>query len=304
MFHSFKKAARKKWFDISARGIRQTPQVACDPNSRLIVLSQLHHPDVTMYLVAAKSLARYIIPLKFVIVDDGLTPNDRELLRQHFQQIEFIGSRQVDTGPCPTGGTWERILSIASLNQDYYIIQLDADTITINSPTEVINCINKQICFAMGTPGGESIVTLDEIGTQAKHWTQEHVQVISEVNIHKIPPEFGRLYVHGCSGFAGFAPNSISTANIFKFSEAMESVVGKSKWKEWGSEQVTSNYFIANHPDAYILPISYYPFWRKGRDISKAHVIHFFGTHRFEAGQYVQSAKKAIQVIGRQSIAP
>jgi hypothetical protein len=303
MFHSLKKAARKKWFDINARGIRQTPQVACDPNSRLIVLSQLHHPDVIMYLVAAKSLARYITPLKFVIVDDGLTPKDRELLKQHFQQIEFIGTRQVETGPCPTGGTWERILSIASLNKDYYIIQMDADTITINSPSEVINCISKQTCFAMGTPGGESIVTLEEIADQAKRWTQDHVQVISEVNMHKLPPEFGRLYVHGCSGFAGFAPNSITTDNIYKFSKAMENIVGKSKWKEWGSEQVTSNYFIANHTDAYILPIDAYPFWRKDRDISKARVIHFFGTHRFEAGQYVQSARKTIQVIGKQSLA-
>jgi hypothetical protein len=294
MFHAYKKAARKKWFDIRARGIRNTPQVACDPNSRLIVLTQLHHPDVTMYLVAAKSFARYITPQKFFIVDDGLTAEDQALLRAHFAQIEFISTRQINTGPCPRGGTWERILSIAALNASHYVVQLDADTITISNPKDVIDCINNNVCFAMGTPGGENIVSLEEIHEQTNHWTQDHIQVLAEKNMHKLPPGFARRYVHGCSGFAGFALESISINQIHDYSKAMETILGKEKWSEWGSEQVTSNYLVANQPGAYILPIKTYPFWQKGKDINDARLIHFFGTHRFEAGQYIESATEII----------
>jgi hypothetical protein len=295
MFHSYKKAARKKWFDISARSIRDTPRIPCDPNSRLIVLTQLHHPDVTMYLVAAKSFARYVTPMKFIIVDDGLTVADQSLLRAHFENIEFIGTRQVDTGPCPKGGCWERFLTIAALNSANYLIQLDADTITTGDPVEVRDCINRNITFTMGTPGGEKVVSLEDIRDMSANWTQDHVQALSEQNIYKLPPGFGRLYVHGCAGFAGYAPGTLSNEKIHSISVAMEDILGKEKWSEWGSEQVTSNYLVANHPDAYILPIDTYPFWRKGKDISNARLIHFFGTHRFEAGQYISSANAIIK---------
>lgn len=294
MFHSYKIAARKKWFDIRARGIRNTPQVACDQNSRLIVLTQLHHPDVTMYLVAAKSFARNITPHKFVIVDDGLTMEDQALLRAHFAQIEFISTRQIDTGPCPRGGCWERFLAIAAMNQDHYMVQLDADTITTGNPVEVRDCINRNVTFTLGTPGGEKVVSLEEIRDMAANWTQDHVQVLSEQNMFKLPPGFGRQYVHGCAGFAGYASGSLSLEEIHRTSQAMENILGKAKWSEWGSEQVTSNYLVANQPGACILPIDIYPFWRKGRDISKARLIHFFGTHRFEAGQYLRSSKTII----------
>lgn len=302
MFHSYKKAARKKWFDISARGIRNTPRVSSDPNSRLIVLSQLHHPDVTMYLVAAKSFARYMTPLKFVIVDDGLTVEDQNLLRTHFEQIEFIGTHQVDTGPCPRGGCWERYLSIAAMNPAHYLVQLDADTITTGDPVEVRDCINRNITFTLGTPGGEKVVSLEEIRDMTANWTQDHVQVLSEQNMYKLPPGFGRQYVHGCAGFAGYAPGTLSIEEIHRTSQAMENILGKAKWSEWGSEQVTSNYLVANQTGACILPIDTYPFWRKGKDITNARLIHFFGTHRFEAGQYVRSARAIVNDLNTRSV--
>lgn len=115
--------------------------------------------------------------------------------------------------------------------------------------------------------------------------------------MYKLPEGFGRHYVRGCSGFAGFAPSSITIEDIQSFSSAMENLLGPAKWSEWGSEQVTSNYLVANQPGANILPIDTYPFWKNGKNISNARLIHFFGTHRFESGQYIKSAKDIITDI-------
>lgn len=300
MFHAQKKAIRKKIYDIRVRGIFNTPQAKCNKDSNLVILSQLHEPDVTMYMVAAKSFARYVAPKKFIIVNDGLKEKSIAKIRDHLESVEFISTQAVCTDPCPNKGTWERILSIADNNKTNYVIQLDADTITRSTPTEVLECIKNSISFALGTPGGETVSTLAETREMALTWKGDHVQVVSEQLMLNLPEKLGKLYVHGCSGFAGFAPGSLTRDKINEFSIAMQAIVGREKWWEWGSEQVTSNFMVANCENAVILPIDTYPFWKRGVNIEKAKFIHFFGTHRFEDGQYIKSSEEITQILNVQ----
>src|SRR3546814_16530957 len=87
---------------------------------------------MTPYLVAAKSLHHHLKRGRMVIMDDGtLTDRDRSLLRQHLDNPQIISIRDIDTGPCARGGTWERLLTILDLCADAYVIQLDSDTVTI-----------------------------------------------------------------------------------------------------------------------------------------------------------------------------
>lgn len=297
MFYTQKTAIRKKIFDLRMRNIYNSPPTICSEDSNLIILSQLHEPDVTMYMIAVKSFANYVSPKKFIIVDDGLKGKSITKIKNQLENVEFIPAETVRPSPCPSKGTWERILSIADNNKDHYVIQLDADTITLSSPTEVLECIKRSTSFTLGTPGGERVATLSETSEIALNWKGNHVQAISEQLMVNLPEELGRRYVHGCSGFAGFAPKTLTREKLNVFSCAMEALVGEKKWKEWGSEQITSNFMVANCENAIILPPSTYPFWERGVNISNAKFIHFFGTHRFVDGQYIRSAKEIIKKL-------
>lgn len=291
MLYRFRTTLNKRWFDWQARAIYDTAPVRCAPDSPLVILTQLHHPDVTMYMVAAKSFARWVKPGLFVIVDDGLTDADRGTLQRHFERISFIRSTDASSPNCPRGSCWERLLSIADLNTDHYVVQLDADTITLNRPDLVIDCLERGVSFTLGTEGGDRVVSTQETSRIAAPWEGDHVQVVAEQRMAQLPPGIGTQYVHGCAGFAGFQPGAIERTRVEQVSRAFESLVGPAKWAEWGSEQVTSNFLVANTPEAVILPPTTYPFWQPGIDIRRAGLVHFFGTHRFEGGAYVDSAR-------------
>ena len=77
----------------------------------------------------------------------------------------------------------------------------------------------------------------------------------------------------------------------------MEKLVGKEKWREWGSEQVASNFMAANVPDSLVLPIDRYPFWEPGLDINQAVFVHFFGTFRFVGGMYLRQSLRIIKQL-------
>lgn len=297
MFYSLRARLKKQWFSFNARRILSTPPVSCDKDSAIVILSQLHHPDLIMYLVAAKSFSQYVRPKTFLIVDDGLLEEDKTLLRNHFQCIEFRKTRDVPLGACPRGGCWERLLGVADANELAYVIQLDSDTITMAPPNEVLKCVEDNRCFTMGTPGGNAIVGLQEASSAASRWRGNHVQKLAEEALCRLPPGLGESYVHGCAGFAGFAAGSLRRKKMYAFTDAMAQLVGNEKWAEWGSEQVTSNFMVANSPGATVLPVNHYPFWKRGVEIDEAKLVHFFGTHRFKHGQYLRSAKKVIGQI-------
>lgn len=298
MLFSLKQRLRKKWFDYHIREIYQTPPVDCNPNSPLIVLSQIHHPDLSMYMIAVKSFARFVTPQRFVIIDDGLSESDRSTLRRHLSSITFRKTQDVPIGPCPHGGTWERLLGIADISALGYVIQLDADTVTLNSPTEVIEAIASNRSFTLGTSDGQSIVDLTKSSRIASGWTSQHVQALAEQALVRLPPRFHpSFYVRGCSGFAGFAAGYLQRSAIYEFSEAMAYLLGHTKWREWGSEQVTSNYLIANATSAMVLPIKHYPFWKNGVNLSNVKFIHFFGPHRFNGGRYLETSLRLIKEL-------
>ena len=279
----------KAWLDFRCRAIRNTPPLVCNPDSNVVIVSQIYHPDVTMYLLAAKSFARYIQPKKFVLVDDGLTEEDRRLLQHHLHDAEFIPRRSIDTGGLPVGGCWERFLTLAQQNQHHFAIQLDSDTLTLGAPAEVQACIDGGRTFTLGTRTGRKPVPLSEASRFARTHTGTHVQTVAEIMLGDYAPgDPSLLYVRGCAGFAGFAPGCLDKDQIRAFSLRMEALCGKSKWNEWGSEQVTSNFFAANAPDSLVLPVEAYPFWAPDININAARFVHFFGTFRFTGGMYAR----------------
>lgn len=289
-----KKKYFRKTFDATCRGVLETPPVDLDERSGVAVLSQTYHPDLIMYLVAAKTFAKHIRPALFVIVDDGLWPEDRALIRRHLRNVEFVERRSVPNPVCPAGGTWERLLSVADFCERYYVVQLDSDTVTLQHPAEVAERIRNKEAFTLPTRMGNAFVPVEEASAQARQSDSGHVQIEAEIRLGEIPELRGTRYIRGCSGFAGFPRGSIHRADLQRFSALMEQTLGRERWSQWGTEQFASNYMVANAPQRATLTFEQYPYWKPGTDLAPAALVHFIGDDRFTSGAYARTAMRAV----------
>lgn len=292
-----KKKFYRNTFNSSCQAILTAAPVEPDASSGVAVLSQTYHPDLVMYLVAAKTFARHIRPALFVIVDDGLLPEDRSLIREHLRNVTFVDRRSVPNTVCPSGGTWERLLSVADFCEQHYVVQLDSDTVTVRHPVEVARCIERAEAFTLPTRMGKAFVPVAEASVFASQVDSPHVQIEAERALGTIEALRERFYIRGCSGFAGFPRGSITRDKVERFSALMSAALGEERWASWGTEQFTSNYLVANTPAKALLPFSGYPYWEPGMDLTQARLIHFIGDHRFTSRRYADVARGAIGAL-------
>jgi hypothetical protein len=295
---SLRRRVDRRWFNYRCRQVFGTKPVQCDPTSKVVIVSQLYSPDMTMYLLAAKSFARFVRPREFLIVDDGLTEEDRHALEHHLHQVRFVRTRDVSNGDTPRGGCWERLLSLSAENRDHYVIQLDSDTLTISKPHEVIECIAQDRTFTLGTPSGRVLVSAQEAADYAEQHIYDHVQSHCERVLHKMQGAATLKYVRGCAGFTGFARGELPVSGIQAYVKDFKALIGAERFGQWGSEQVTSNLMAANAPNPLVLPVETYPFWKPGLSTSQLALIHFFGTYRFLGGMYLRLSLQAIRELG------
>jgi hypothetical protein len=254
------------------------------------------HADLILYLVAIKSFYRQIGHGQIVIVDDGsLTDSDRSLFAEHLNSPQFFEISQVQTGSCPRGGCWERLLTVLDVSNEYYVIQLDADTLTRANISEVLRCIEQNQSFTLGTDSGTEFVTAAESARHALSIERAaHVQVEAEKNLARIPDSARRQYVRGSAGFTGFGRRAVSRSDVEQFSNQMREYLGQ-RWAEWGTEQVTSNYLIANAPNSIVLPFPKYRCYRSGVDPHQSAFLHFVGINRYDQGIYRRESQLAIR---------
>lgn len=299
--------ALRKWrehqFNRAAGAVLRTPPCRTHDDG-VIVFSMIGTRVLVPYLVAAKSFQSRLGRGRFVILDDGsLTASDGVLLRHHLGDPEIRAIAEVDTGPCPRGGTWERLLTILDLRRDNYVIQLDSDTVTLGPVDEISAAIEAGRSFTLRGGSDAEILPLPEVSQLARRHAapgRQHVQAAIEQAMSdvSIPGREGLRYVRGCSGFAGFAPNAAGRDLAEAFSREAERLIGKDHWAEWGSEQVTSNFVVANEPDALLLPYDrYLNFWNEPVDPAAA-FVHFVGTYRFHRRAYRQAALDVIRSLG------
>jgi hypothetical protein len=257
-----------------------------------------------MYLIAVKSFARYLPLREIVALNDGsLTPLDRTVLQTHLPGLRLVPIVGLGSEHCPKGGCWERLLFIAGAVSQGYVVQLDADTLTLGDPVEVREAVREGTCFTLGTKMGREIVSAAEAAeamqppSDGRDPMRVHIQVAAERALGRLEGT-GRRYVRGNAGFAGYAQDSFRREDVEDFSREMASLLGPTRWSEWGSEQFTSNYFVANAPSARILPSpDYCRFDGPGLDWETGgqKFLHFMGTTRFQGGTYARVARRVIR---------
>lgn len=294
MLYRLRSSLNQRVFDLAARGILRTPPLEARP-APIRIVTMLGHSAVTMYLCAIKSLYRHLPGGAVEVLDDGsLTAGDRAILEHHVRPISIRPIAGVGTGPCPRGGCWERLLHVVDASRDTYVIQMDSDILTTGPVPQVVASAEANTAFTLGCDPKDPIETLEEAAARVANYDPSLTQFRAEQVLPGLPPKMGRLYVRGSAGFTGFPRGGVDRASVERFSAAMESMM-PGRWAEWGTEQVASNYLLANQPGALVLPWPQYCCFYPHVDHALASLLHFIGSHRHSDGVYVRAAR---QVIG------
>ncbi len=290
----------KQLFDYFAATIYKTKQhIDFDENSNAVVLSLLQKKDMTMYLIAIKSFLHFVKVKKVIVVcDSDLTDLDRHILHNHIEKVEFYNIADFRHEKLPKGGCWERLTAISIFAKDYYVIQMDADTLTLHQPVEVTEAIVNNVPFILGTEEKyNKKFTLPEISVVAKELIlslkSSHIQLVCEHELINLSNRYN-CYVRGCAGFAGFPKESISLCDLIDISNTFQEKFG-SRWSEWGTEQFASNLLLSNLKGSFILPISQYT--TPDNFDEKNTFLHFIGFLRYRNTLYQKLSLKIIRLL-------
>lgn len=272
------------------------------PDSGVALFTQLQHKDVLLALIALKTFSAQVPVGSFHILNDGsLTPGDIALLGEHFPTVVFHRMDAARSPFCPTGGCWERLLTIAELVKAHYVIQLDSDTLTLAALPEIVDCIQSNRSFVIGTWDNQDFEPMSHRQAQATKIASDsvgkpHIQIAAESRFDQLKDFDGLRYVRGCAGFSGFGRQSFDRVFVEEISGQMLDALGD-RWREWGSEQVMSNIVVANTKNGYVLPHPKYCDCTK-IETAKTVFIHFIGSCRFTGGTYAGLAKKVTLGLG------
>lgn len=288
-------------FNNVSRLVLATRPLGCG-DLPFLLLSMVQKRDVQSYLLAVKSFARFANPQRIVVVcDPSIDERDRATLLHHVPHIELHAADEFTHVDVPRRGTWERLFAISGFVRDHYVVQLDSDTLTIQPIPEVLHAINEGRGFVLGENADTTLLALAVTSENALPWLgpTEHIQDISEATLAQLGlPEQAR-YVRGCSGFTGFPRSCDMREQMVDFSRRMSEKLG-THWTRWGTEQVTSNYLVANASSTTVLPFPKYG----TPDLATADTvfIHFIGSMRFANRQYEATARKALCLINNSTV--
>lgn len=263
------------------RGIARTAPLVARPSGPLF-LGMTCHRDVLSWLVALKSIVGFIGSGEFIAIDDGtLTDADIGLLNAHLPGLRRIPISSVQTHGCPRGGAWERLHAILDLTGERYVVQVDGDLVALGPLDEVAAAVRANRAFTLSGDPGTPLRSVAAASEAARQQTYDHLQHAAERLLVELPGAAGLRYVRGCAGFAGF-PKGAVREPVTMLSSFMDARLG-ARWQTWGSEQVTSNFLIANQDDPLVLPWERYPaFFGAGQNLSAAVLIHFLGGQRYQ----------------------
>ena len=284
-------------FDRAVRGIQDTLPMPVVPG-RCTIVSMVAPRDMWMYLVAMKAFYRRIGGGKLVaIVHPDTPPAGPDMLARHFPGIEILSHEDLDTGACQRGGTWERLVHIIDrTDRGEYVIQMDADVMPVGPDiSEVLECIEHRTAFTMADHF--KIVPVRQSAEFASGLAGNYVGNVAEQMMDGLPNAESLRYVRGSSGFAGFAPGGFPRHRLEEFHGQMEKLIGRERWREWGTEQCGSNFAVANTPGAVTLPYPGYCSFHPGGERDKVKMYHFIGSFRFDEGRFVQLARDEIAAL-------
>jgi len=297
LFYRTRRALNYYFFNRIVDVVHQTKPIDVK-DSNLLILSMISDRDIPMYLMSVKILYHRIGHGRFaVIIDRALPEARRDLLRHHLGgAVEFIILEDIDPGRCQRGGTWERLLTCIDRSATHYVVQVDADTLALDEIPEACEAIaaNRAFTLADGVP----LQTLEEAGQWAmRHHSTDHIVDATERAFTRHPHRTELKYIRGSSGFAGFAQGAVTRALAEDFHVEMEELLGHARWREWGTEQVASNFVVANSADPLALPWPAYATIGAETALHRSRFGHFIGSERFVGQRFARMGVRLLREL-------
>jgi hypothetical protein len=273
--------------------ILDTPPIAFR-EAPFTIVSMVAGSDVQMYILAMKALYRRLQRGKITVVADGINAKARELIHKHLGPVQFVNVEDIDTGACPRGGTWERLVYILRNASQEYTIQMDADVLCVGPIPEVLDSIEQNRAFTLSDAEGIPKKPLADWALEPR--VSDNIVIVFEKHAPKYPDSSKFLYVRGSSGFAGFAKGAVDIQFLETFHRNGAQLLGE-RWKEWGTEQIASNFVVANSPTSLLLPKSKYLTWERHALPPDLSLLHFLGYCRFDQGVFPRLANIEIDAL-------
>lgn len=284
-----------KRFDWSTRHVLELPALNTDPGGNFSVLSMLCKRDLFQYLVAIRSLFQYATPKQVIIVNDGsLGSFEIEKIHNACPSANIVPIHNYRVDGLPRGGCWERIVAVSEFSKHEYIVQMDADTLFRGMPIEMIEAIHQNRSFALPTDSGTEVKTAADCIAFAEKRKLDgvfHIQIDAEASLGIMGDVKSVKYIRACAGFAGYAPGTLTIEKLREVSNKYHGLFGE-RWYDWGTEQFTSNFILANDKSLSVLPIEKYDSVDKFKE--QLVFVHFIGCFRFDKGIYIREAKNII----------
>ena len=301
LFYRLRKYLSHSRFDRQTSRILETPPLAYK-EAPLTIVSMVQESDIRMYLLAIKSLYRRLGRGKIVaIVLAEFPQQQRDLIRKHLGAVEFLHIEDLPSGRCQRGGTWERLVFCINRSAAEYVIQIDCDVLCVGPVGDVLARVeqNRAFLLAEGIPI-QPLSCWPEKGIARK---SDNVVTAFEIHGGEFPDAGKSLYVRGSSGFAGFARGAATLDELETFHDNGAKVLG-ARWTEWGTEQIASNFMVANTPGAEPLPYPQYATfepayatYQKDGIPDDTALLHFIGAFRFDMGVYPRLANREIDAM-------
>lgn len=293
MLDKIKRKFAKRVFDFQIREIRDTPPIKYR-ESPWTILSMISHRDLAMYLLAVKSFYAQLGGGRIRIIDDGsLTQADKVTLNSHLVHPTIVSRKDIAIGSFLPHIMWERLAYAVDLSASEYVIQLDADTLTLGPIEEVrINALENRP-FIQGTRSGQTFVSVAEASAfAATTGMQDHILTMTEKALVRLPGAERLKYVRGSAGLAGLAKQGFPRRRAEELCQAMAGLVGD-RFAEWGTDQVAFNLMVSNSPGAVVLPFPAFCI-NAEQTPGASRFLHFIGSHRFDGGDYARLGRRFI----------
>ena len=268
--------------------------------------------DVTMYLLAAKSLLSFVSKLAVVVHSDGsLTDKDCERVARHIAGVRFVGYQDAERRAQQALGegsllaewrrkdaAYRRLVDVELWRRGEKVIILDSDVLTNREPSEITEWKEHATRpFLLGQSPTSGKTELPSDGA--------HVQMLF---LHKIP-EISRLTGYpahflqgttaGCCGYT----HEISLPTIESALRASLEV--GLPMQQWGGDQCLIIYLLSAGGAERLPEDSYLNFEPRLKDAAtRAKIVHFYGTHRFHGLVYPRLAAETVRRLRRDAGGP
>jgi hypothetical protein len=311
MLYRLRYSLHYRYFKFRTRDVLTSAPMPSDPGARCELHTMLSANDYQMYLVAAKSMLRFRQSLAVVIHSDGSLTADHEAdLQKHIPGCTVISREAAEERAAGELGadsflfrwrkqdvSYRRMIDSELWTRTHKRVMMDSDIVVAREPKKLLEWIRTPNApgFLLGDPRGQTAAL-----PEAPDITDEHIQKAFRRKLPAISRAMGRPIAFLQNTGAGFygCTKEVSLAQIEELLRVCLSL--KVPMNQWGGEQCMVLYLIATAGGTALDPETCINFLPSDQSkLSRAEIVHFFGTHRFYKHFYTKLAVDALRTLPR-----